>query len=347
MAKFNKLFIVFFLLAGSIANAQDIHFSQFNAAPLALNPAQTGNFACDWRAGLNYRNQWNSIPAPYVTYSAFFDMPLVKGIRGSDNLAAGLLLYNDVSGDGNLSNLSVLASVAYHFALGSPNHYVSLGVQGGLMQKSLEWNNLVFGNQFDGVDFNQDIISGEFYTGDNISNIDLNTGLMYKGRFSESFSLELGGAANHLLTPGESFLVADSVAALDGTTDNELGMRVTGHMRAIVALTKDISLLPAALYQTQSGAKELLVGAELGYFMRNPNFPATFYAGAYLRNGDAIIPTIALDYKNFKLGISYDVNTSNLDVATGGRGGMEISLVYTGCILPVVPENYVLPCPRY
>jgi type IX secretion system PorP/SprF family membrane protein len=338
MAKLYKLLIVVFLLGGLSTKAQDIHFSQFMSAPLALNPAQTGNYACDWRAGLNYRNQWSSIPAPYVTYSAFFDMPVVTGIRGSDNLAVGLLLYNDVSGDGNLSNLSVLASAAYHMALGSPNHVLSAGLQTGLVQKTLDVNNLVFGNQFDGVDFNSSIPNFEPFTGDNLNNLDLNFGLMYKGRFGEDVSLEAGVAGNHLLTPAESFLE-------DG--DNELGMRITGHTRVIVSLTNNISLLPAVLYQSQSGASEVLLGTDIGYFMRNPNFPATIYFGAYLRNGDAFIPSLALDYNNFRLGVTYDVNTSSLDVATGGQGGIEISLVYTGCILPVVPENYVLPCPRY
>ena len=42
MPKFNKLLLVVFLLAGFRSYAQDIHFSQFNAAPLALNPAFTG-----------------------------------------------------------------------------------------------------------------------------------------------------------------------------------------------------------------------------------------------------------------------------------------------------------------
>src|ERR1700749_783793 len=103
MAKFDKLIMAVLLLVTMTAKAQDIHFSQFNQEPLALNPALTGNYQCDWRAGLNYRTQWSSIPAPYNTYAAFFDIPIIKGIGGTDNLALGLNLFNDVSGDGNLS----------------------------------------------------------------------------------------------------------------------------------------------------------------------------------------------------------------------------------------------------
>lgn len=323
---------------GTVAvKAQDIHFSQFNAAPLALNPALTGNYACDWRVGANYRNQWSSIPAKYETFSVFADMPLIKGIRGTDNLAAGLFLYNDVSGDGNLSNLSILGSVAYHLGL-AENQYLSGGLQFGFSQKKLDWNNLLFGNQFDGTNFNTAIPNFEPYQGENINNFDINFGLVYKGRFSESFAMEAGVAMSHLTSPTETFL---------DDQGNDLGSRIAAHGKFTINLDDNLALIPAVLYQSQSGASELVFGAEIGYFMRNPNFPATIYGGAYLRNQDAIIPTIGMDYKNFKFGFSYDVNTSGLDVASNGNGGFEVSLIYTGCILPVLPENYILPCPRY
>lgn len=337
MANFNKFLVAIFVMGSLAASAQDIHFSQFNAAPLQLNPALTGNYACDWRAGANYRNQWGSIPAKYETFSVFADAPVIKGIRGTDNLAVGIYIYNDVSGDGNLSNLSVLASTAYHMQLGT-NQYLSGGLQVGFSQKKLDWANLQFGNQFDGTSFNTAIPNFEPYQGDNINNIDLNFGLVYKGRFSESFAMEVGAAANHLTSPTETFL---------DDQGNSLGTRMILHGKFTVNLDKNLALIPGVMYQDQSGATEMLFGAEIGYFMRNPNFPATIYAGAYLRNGDALIPMVAIDYKNFKFGFSYDVNTSGLDVATNGSGGFEVSLVYTGCILPVLPENYILPCPRY
>ncbi|MBC8173792.1 MAG: PorP/SprF family type IX secretion system membrane protein [Chitinophagales bacterium] len=337
MKKFDKLIVVIILLVSFSASAQDIHFSQYNQAPLALNPALTGNFGCDWRAGLNYRDQWSSVPAPYKTYSAFFDMPLIKGIGQGDALGAGLMLYNDVSGDGNLSNLTIGLSAAYHKIL-TTNHYVSLGVQGAFTQKSIQWDQLYFANQFDGAQFNPGILNLEPYSGQNISNIDVALGLVYKGKFNSWLTAELGGALHHLTSPPESFLGDDA---------NALGMRITAHGRFIVNITKNFSIVPSGLFMTQSGAKEIVAGADLGYYLKNPNFPATFYLGASTRFDDAIIPHIALDYKNFKLGLTYDVNNSPLEVATNGQGGLEVSLVYTGCILPIVPDQYILPCPRY
>jgi hypothetical protein len=37
---------------------QDIHFSQYYASPLSLNPANTGNYDGDWRLMNSYRQQW-------------------------------------------------------------------------------------------------------------------------------------------------------------------------------------------------------------------------------------------------------------------------------------------------
>ncbi|HMZ89019.1 MAG TPA: type IX secretion system membrane protein PorP/SprF, partial [Chitinophagales bacterium] len=56
-------------LCASVTYAQDIHFSQFFAAPILVNPANTGNFIGSARIGLNYRDQWGSVTIPYRTFS--------------------------------------------------------------------------------------------------------------------------------------------------------------------------------------------------------------------------------------------------------------------------------------
>ena len=339
MVKLNKLLYLFILLSvAGISQAQDIHFSQFNQAPLALNPALTGNYACDWRAGLNYRNQWKSVTTPYKTYSAYFDMPIVKGIAGTDRLAAGLLLFNDVSGDANYSQLSALASLAYHKSLGSGNHTLSGGLQVGILQKSIDWEKLQWASQFDGNDFNSSLPSYENNSANNFTNLDLNFGIVYKGKFNDNFTLELGGAGNHLVPPHESF---------EGNTDNTLSTRITAHARAIATLNTNWGLIPSVLYMTQAGAQEIVAGTDIGYFINNANFPATIFLSGYYRVQDAVIAGVGIDYKNFRFGVTYDINTSSLKDASGGKGGLELSLNYTGCILPVIPKNYILPCPRY
>ncbi|RMG95844.1 MAG: type IX secretion system membrane protein PorP/SprF, partial [Chloroflexi bacterium] len=109
---------------------QDIHFSQFYFSPLTLNPALTGLSEGDYRIAGIYRNQWASVTTPYVTYSVSYDMRLLKEKLGNDLFGVGGMMFNDKSGDGHLTNLTLMASAAYHKLLGE-KHYLALGVQGG------------------------------------------------------------------------------------------------------------------------------------------------------------------------------------------------------------------------
>src|SRR5687767_631950 len=111
--------LILLILAAPFLRAQDIHFSQFNASPLTLNPALTGKLSCTYRFAINYRNQWNSVPAPYETYSAAFDaLAKTSKYDNGQGFGFGALIFNDVSGDGNLSHLSLGGSMAYHKSLG-------------------------------------------------------------------------------------------------------------------------------------------------------------------------------------------------------------------------------------
>ncbi|MBL7808489.1 MAG: type IX secretion system membrane protein PorP/SprF, partial [Saprospiraceae bacterium] len=67
-----------FVMFAAVAQAQDIHFSQFYQSPLNLNPAMTGVMNCNHRFVANYRNQWASIlkNRAYNTYSASYDQKL-------------------------------------------------------------------------------------------------------------------------------------------------------------------------------------------------------------------------------------------------------------------------------
>ena len=132
------------------SQAQDVHFTQFTASPLIVNPAFTGNFSGQWRASAIYRDQWRSVTSPFQTYAASFDAPIVNDLTIDDYLAGGIQMYNDRAGDGNLSNLSALASIAYHKFLGkNVDKVLSVGFQGGYTQKSIDLSRLYFGNEFD------------------------------------------------------------------------------------------------------------------------------------------------------------------------------------------------------
>jgi len=137
-------------LSAPLTYAQDIHFTQFDMAPLTVNPAFTGMFDGRVRAGAIYRNQWQSVTVPYVTIGAYADMPLYIESNG-DYLSAGIQMYQDQAGDGNLKNFTGLLSVAYHKTFGKSD--LALGLQGGYAQKSIDLSKLYFGDEFNNGTF--------------------------------------------------------------------------------------------------------------------------------------------------------------------------------------------------
>jgi hypothetical protein len=71
--------------------------------------------------------------------------------------------------------------------------------------------------------------------------------------------------------------------------------------------------------------------------------PTSVYIGSWYRFNDAIIPYVGLEFNDFRIGASYDVNTSSLKPASQARGGMEISIIYTRR----PPDSRGMPCPKF
>lgn len=132
--------LVFKLNSG---NAQDLHLSMYDAAPLFLNSAFTGVFEGDWRVHGQYRTQWKSVNfKPYTTGLISFDMPYKKWGFGGQ-------IANFRSGVGNYNVLQGLFSAGYTLPIDkSKNHIISFGGQLGLSQKSIEYQLLTFNNQY-------------------------------------------------------------------------------------------------------------------------------------------------------------------------------------------------------
>jgi hypothetical protein len=73
--------------------------------------------------------------------------------------------------------------------------------------------------------------------------------------------------------------------------------------------------------------------------------PTTIYFGSWFRFGDAIIPYVGLDFGEFQLGATYDVNVSSLRPGSDTRGGAELSLIYIK--KPTDPNAKKLNCPKF
>jgi hypothetical protein len=71
------------------------------------------------------------------------------------------------------------------------------------------------------------------------------------------------------------------------------------------------------------------------------------YAGAFIRFKDAFIPTVKMDYDNYSVTLSYDINTSSLRPASNGIGGFEMSLFVRGSYKKSSQFGTQVSCPRF
>src|SRR6185437_8005771 len=116
----------------------------------------------DFRVGLNYRNQWAIVPVPYNTFSAFGDFK-VGGNKDNENhnnwLGVGFAFFSDKAGDGNLALSQVQGDLAYHLQT-SRFTMLSIGLSGATIQRSVNYDNLLFDTQWDGFTFNGHMANG-------------------------------------------------------------------------------------------------------------------------------------------------------------------------------------------
>jgi type IX secretion system PorP/SprF family membrane protein len=340
---FAAAFIIL-LLGGwySCCQAQSIHFSQFYNAPMLLNPANTGLMPeYDYRAGLNYRNQWAVIPVPYNTFSAFADCRI--GANRATNkknwLGVGIAFFNDVAGDGNLSLMSVQGSLAYHLELSSAS-MISLGFSGAHASRSVNYDQLTFDGQWDGATFNKTFPNGE-KTG--LIQTQYNTmgvGLNFAYYPTDMVYCKLGVGVNNVNTPVESFY----------NSTNKIGMRPMANLDIFFNTGPVFVVNPSVYYATQSGATEIVAGslfrANLGGV--NADVVTQLILGGFLRLGDAAIGAIGFQYGTVQLLASYDFTISGLAPYNGTYGALEFSLIYQGAYdRHKYDVKSMLGCPRF
>jgi type IX secretion system PorP/SprF family membrane protein len=327
--------------------AQDIHSTQYFASPLTLNPALTGLTPADVRVALNYRAQWSSVsPNPYVTGVASFDMGVLKGkLPTGDALGIGLLAIYDKSGLGGLQNMTVGLSLAYHKGFGvDRQQHLSIGMQGNLVQKSLDFNKLKFEDQFDVSNGSTPYTTKEQFSNADLTYPDFNLGILYSGRVSEHATTYVGFSYYHLTQPIETFLQGS----------HTISSRYSGYLGGSFDMNDNTVLYASGLYQSQASATEVMVGASVGFIM-NPGREiddyhknTVLYLGAWYRYGDAVSPYIGFEWSKMQLGVSYDVNVSNFSPATGGNGAYELTLIFNGHInRGNFGPHYNYGCPKF
>ena len=319
--------------------AQDIHFSQFYQTPLLLNPALTGNFNGDQRVIVNHKDQWktmsSSSSSAYRTSFLSFDMGVMKKKWKSAYIGTGLTVYSDKAGDTQLgttqANLSASAIVYV-----ASNHILSLGLQGGFAQRSINNSKMQWGNQFNSNTGGFDpSLPGEankiepFTFGDFSTGLSWSYGSEASSLFANNeFKANAGVALFHVNKPAQKFNTYEQV--------DKMYSKLVAHAGMHIGIGKtNFAVQPSMFYMQQGPQKEINFGAFVRYQLRAESkytgaFKETAVSiGGYSRAKDAVIPSILVEYSSFALGFSYDMNVlSDLKTVSNKKGGFEVSLKY-------------------
>jgi len=315
MKKFFKIFVILFCVLFSTVKAQDFHLSMYDAAPLFLNPAMTGMVDAPWRVHAQYRNQWKAVAfKPYNTALISFDAPVGKWGFGGQ-------ITEMRSGIGGYNVFQAVGSAAYAVDIDKKRfHHLAMGLQGGLTQKSVEYNIYTFDSQYttsNGGFFDKSLASNENLVSKSIYLPQVNVGLMYYFTKQQSRANPfVGYSAFNLLQPKETFY----------GFSNSLPMRHYVNAGVRINLTELFYVIPKALVMVQGNAYEQTYAVDFGYYMKHDQI--YLLTGATYRSMDAGVIYIGARKNNYIAKIGYDINTSSLKDASHQRGAFEISFTY-------------------
>lgn len=331
--------------------AQDIHFSQFYLSPLNLNPAMTGVMNCNVRIAANYRNQWASVlrSNSFRTYSVSYDQRIPVG--RSDFFGVGGTFWADRAGSADFATVTGKLSGAYSKKMGGTRnygHYLVVGAEAGVAQRSLDFLKLRWGLQHDGSGgFDETASSGEENNFDRteFTFAELGAGLLWFMTFDKNNNLYLGGAFHHLNRADQSF---------SSESTDLLYSRITAHAGGEFMVSNRFGLVPGVIMMSQGPSFQVNAGTSFKFLLGTGRSTGSqsFQFGLWTRVSnkiesgvlnDAIIANTRFDFDNFTLGFSYDINVSPLKTASNGNGSFELALQYKIC----GPARRGVYCPSF
>ena len=300
--------------------AQDANFSQFFSSPLTLNPANTGNFNGSLRLAGNFRNQWASFNNAFSTATFSVDGPILSNKMPSYNrLSVGLSALTDQSGNGLLKQNYISGSFAFKKGFDElANHSLTLGFQGTYGSANFNSSLAKFEDQLTPGGFSLPTLEPLQLSNTDKKISDINFGLIYLAAKESDRSLYIGTAVNHLLEPPTSTL----------NSGYYIKRRYTIHGGGYFSVGVNTTLHASFQCQQQGDYREIILGGAASYYIAGK---ATsyyeLYLGTWLRNNDAVIPYIGIEYNLLRFGFSYDINYSSDKIASPYYRSAEFSII--------------------
>ncbi len=333
------------LMAGN-ATAQDARFAQFYENAALRNPALTGIFSGDYKVGALYRNQWSSLTNSFQTMLVSAEARTRLSATTNDYFSYGLAVVYDKAGAISLSTLQIMPTVNYNKHLNDEhNSYISAGFGASYIQRSFIASNVTTNSQYNGSTYDPGLSTNENFANVKVNQFDLNAGVSFNSSIGRArrANYYVGLSAYHITRPNETFTQNNN-----NQTFSKLTGKYSAQMGLSVLLTDNIGLTTHFNYTNQHPYQEWIGGGLLTYYSRdayNESRNLALSAGAFYRVGDAIIPTVKIDFRNIAVAASYEYNTNSARQVLGNT--MEVSLFMRGMFPRKDQATDQVLCPRF
>ena len=194
-------------------------------------------------------------------------------------------------------------------------------MQAGIINRRVDQTKFKWGEQWNPITgYNASNPTSESFAATSSTTLDIGAGVLYYDASPDKKANVFGGLSFfHINKP------KDPIISKQSEVLNTIPMRYTVHGGVSFNLFERTSIVPHVLYMHQGTANETMLGV---YAQRNINEETDVMLGGYYRHKDAIAPFIGVDWRNFIMGLSYDVNTSKLGAVSRNVNSFELSISY-------------------
>ncbi len=314
------------LILHSEVSAQDLSLSQYHHLMSLVNPASTGGEQDDIKAVISHKRQWGAVSTPFVTSLFSVEWNPIPTKKNKSRPSIGLIAVTDKAGSSGYKSSMFKALGAYHIKLNRTKN-LSFGLEVGYNQRNFSLEGLSWNSQYNGAGFDSSLPTLENFNNTSNKNIDAGFGAEFTNNNPRKLYWKTGIAIHHyyqeqtVLENGEDALPALGQAYFHGQQTN-------GYM-----MYRYYAMVQSQNLAAISGTVGIDVSYRFNYDSKFTSFSTSsaITAGMFYRYRDAIIALVGYEYKRqFRLAISYDVNTSNLRTSSKFNGGPEINLAYFG-----------------
>lgn len=314
-----------FMVAGLMVQAQDIHFSQYYASPLTLNPALTGKFDGFARVDGIYRGQYYGLSQSssiYRTPALSVDFSLLKDLMKGNALGVGLSVVNDAqsSTGGKIGTTTIALDLGYTLNLNkAKSMQLSVGLEPSFTMKKAS-GDYKYPDAFDNnLQYNTASPANEQLAAPKKNYFNFDYGLFFNHKPIDKLTYYVGFSMKNVARPQTAEIITNN-------PQGKLNFLYLVHAGLEIVVAPKWTLIPGVLYQNEAKANEANAGITVGYDVMDRNVQgvrqkATIYLGIWNRMGnDAvsafqyrnITPKIGMDYRKFRVDFAYDISMGNI-----------------------------------